>query len=79
MDDTPTVLPAMPNALTKLQDFESLGMLQTQMQVFVLPCVWLSRLSGGSFEWVGRRLLGGLIRFVSSSGGSKKLGHSTIV
>jgi len=44
MDDTPLMPPAATNALTKLQDFESLGMLQTQMQVFVLP--WLIHLAG---------------------------------
>ena len=44
IDNTPTVPPPMPNALTKLQDFESLGIFQTQMQVFVLP--WLIHLAG---------------------------------
>src|SRR5688572_13104242 len=44
MDDTPLMQPAAVNALTKLQDFRSLGSFSTQTQVFVLP--WLVHLAG---------------------------------
>jgi S1/P1 Nuclease len=44
MDNTPTIPPAATNVLTRLQDFQSIGTFQIQMQVFVLP--WLIHLVG---------------------------------
>jgi S1/P1 Nuclease len=44
VDGTPTLPPATVNVLTKLQDFQTLGTLDTQIQVFLIP--WLVHLVG---------------------------------
>jgi hypothetical protein len=43
-DETPTLPPQEPNILTKLRDFEAIGSMPEQMQVYILP--WLLHLVG---------------------------------